>query len=245
MKFKRTVRRVVALLAAALLLAAACGGNDDEAAPAPTGVETPMATEQPTQLATPTATEQPTPVATVSATQVPTPVEVAPVQIFGPPLGPIGESPEADPAFGQPVPGLSGTAIDGSPLEWTPGERPAAIVFLAHWCPACQAEVVEFTSWLAAGNNLPEGVDLLSVVTLVDPDRDYYPPSQWLADEGWPFPVLVDSADNEIAAAYGQSGTPFWVFVFGDGTLALRGSGRIPPEGLAELFDQMLAPGEG
>ena len=245
MKFKRTVRRVVALLAAALLLAAACGGNDDEAAPAPTGVETPMATEQPTQLATPMATEQPTPVATVSATQVPTPVEVAPVQIFGPPLGPIGESPEADPAFGQPVPGLSGTAIDGSPLEWTPGERPAAIVFLAHWCPACQAEVVEFTSWLAAGNNLPEGVDLLSVVTLVDPDRDYYPPSQWLADEGWPFPVLVDSADNEIAAAYGQSGTPFWVFVFGDGTLALRGSGRIPPEGLAELFDQLLAPGEG
>ncbi|WP_419847166.1 redoxin family protein [Candidatus Poriferisocius sp.] len=245
MKFKRTVRRVVALLAAALLLAAACGGNDDEAAPAPTGVETPMATEQPTQLATPTATEQPTPVATVPATEVPTPVEVAPVQIFGPPLGPIGESPEADPAFGQPVPGLSGTAIDGSPLEWTPGERPAAIVFLAHWCPACQAEVVEFTNWLAAGNNLPEGVDLLSVVTLVDPDRDYYPPSQWLADEGWPFPVLVDSADNEIAAAYGQSGTPFWVFVFGDGTLALRGSGRIPPEGLAELFDQLLAPGEG
>lgn len=245
MKFKRTVRRVVALLAAALLLAAACGGNDDEAAPAPTGVETPMATEQPTQLATPMATEQPTPVATVPATEVPTPVEVAPVQIDGSPLGPIGESPEADPAFGQPVPGLSGTSIDGSPLEWTPGDRPAAIVFLAHWCPACQAEVVEFTSWLAAGNNLPEGVDLLSVVTLVDPDRDYYPPSQWLADEGWPFPVLVDSADNEIAAAYGQAGTPFWVFVFGDGTLALRGSGRIPPEGLAELFDQLLAPGEG
>ena len=83
-------------------------------------------------------------------------VEVAPVQISGDPLGPIGESPEADPAFGQPVPGLSGTAIDGSPLAWIPGERPAAIVFLAHWCPACQAEVVELTDWLAAGNNLPE-----------------------------------------------------------------------------------------
>ena len=245
MKFKRTVRRVVALLAAALLLAVACGGNDDEAAPAPTGAETPMATEQPTQLATPMATEQPTSVATVPATQVPTPVEVAPVQIVGPSLGPIGESPEADPAFGQPVPGLSGTAIDGSPLEWVPGKQPAAIVFLAHWCPACQAEVVELTGWLAEGNNLPEGVHLLSVVTLVDPDRDYYPPSQWLADEGWPFPVMVDSADNEIAAAFGQAGTPFWVFVFGDGTLALRGSGRIPPEGLAELFDQLLASGEG
>ena len=172
-------------------------------------------------------------------------VEVAPVQISGDPLGPIGESPEADPAFGQPVPGLSGTAIDGSPLAWTPGERPAAIVFLAHWCPACQAEVVELTDWLAAGNTLPEGVDLLSVVTLVDSDRDKYPPSKWLADEGWPFPVLVDSSDNEIAAAFGQAGTPFWAFVFGDGTLALRGSGRIPPEGLAQLFDQLLAPGDG
>ena len=172
-------------------------------------------------------------------------VEVAPVKIVGDPLGPIGESPEADPAFGQPAPGLSGTAIDGSPLEWSPGERPAAIVFLAHWCPACQAEVAELTDWLDEGNNLPEGVDLLSVVTLVDSDRDNYPPSQWLAEEGWPFPVLVDSSDSEIAVAFGQAGTPFWVFVFGDGTLAFRGSGRIPPEGLAQLFDQLLAPGDG
>ena len=168
-------------------------------------------------------------------------VEVAPVQISGQPLGSLGVS--SDPALGQPVPGLAGTATDGSPLAWTPGERPAAIVFLAHWCPACQAEVAELTDWLDEGNNLPEGVDLLSVVTLVDSNRDNYPPSQWLAAEGWPFPVLVDSADNEIAVAFGQAGTPFWVFVFGDGTLALRGSGRIPPEGLAELFDQLLAPG--
>ena len=101
------------------------------------------------------------------------------------------------------------------------------------------------TDWLAAGNQLPDGVDLLSVVTLVDSDRDNYPPSQWLADEAWPFPVLVDSADNEIAVAFGQAGTPFWAFVFGDGTLALRGSGRIPPEGLAQFFDQLLAPGAG
>ncbi|MCY3962211.1 MAG: TlpA disulfide reductase family protein [bacterium] len=172
-------------------------------------------------------------------------VEVAPVQISGDPLGPIGESPEADPAFGQPVPGLSGTSMDGSPLSWAPGERPAAIVFLAHWCPACQAEVAELTDWLDEGNNLPDGVDLLSVVTLVDSDRDNFPPSQWLADEAWPFPVLVDSSDNEIAVALGQAGTPFWVFVFGDGTLAFRGSGRIPPEGLAQLFDQLLAPGDG
>ncbi len=244
MNSKRTVRRVVALIAAVLLLAAACGGDDDTA-PDPTSVASQTATEQPTPLETSTATEQPTLAATPTATEVPTAVEVAPVQVVGQPLGPIGDSPDADPAFRQPVPALYGTAIDGSPLEWTPGERPAAIVFLAHWCPACQAEVVELTNWLAEGNSLPEGVDLLSVVTLVDSSRDNYPPSEWLADEGWPFPILVDSSDNEVAVAFGQAGTPFWVFVFGDGTLALRGSGRIPPEGLAELFDQLLAPGDG
>ncbi|MCQ3809648.1 MAG: redoxin family protein [Acidimicrobiia bacterium] len=244
MNSKRPVRRFVALTATVLLLAAACGGDDDTA-PDPTSVASPPATEQPAPSETPAATEQPTPAETPTATQVPTVVEVAPVQVVGQPLGPIGASPDADPAFGQPVPALNGTAIDGSPLEWTPGERPAAIVFLAHWCPACQAEVVELTNWLAEGNSLPEGVDLLSVVTLVDSGRDNYPPSQWLADEGWPFPVLVDSADNEVAVAFGQAGTPFWAFVFGDGTLALRGSGRIPPEGLAQLFDQLLAPSDG
>ncbi len=166
-------------------------------------------------------------------------VEVAAVQISGQPLGPLGES--SDPALGQPIPGLAGTAIDGSPLAWTPGERPAAIVYLAHWCPACQAEVAELADWLDAGNQLPEGVDVISVVTLVDSGRDNYPPSRWLASEGWPFPVLVDSADNEIAVALGQAGTPFWVFAYADGTLATRGSGRIAPDDLAGFFDQLLA----
>ncbi len=170
-------------------------------------------------------------------------VEVAPVQITGQPLGPLGES--NDPALGQPVPGLSGTTIDGSSLAWTPGERPAAIVFLAHWCPACQAEVAELTDWLDAGRELPDGVDFLSIVSLVDSERDNYPPSRWLADEGWPFPVLVDSADNEIAAALGQAGTPFWVFALADGTLATRGSGRILPDDLARLFDQLMTQSEG
>ncbi len=168
-------------------------------------------------------------------------VEVAPVVIDGLPLGPLGET--SDPAHGQPMPQLSGTAIDGSPFTWTPGERPAAFVFLAHWCPACQAEVTELTEWLEQGNELPAGVDLLSIVTLVDPESDNYPPSQWLAEEGWPFPALVDSVDNETSAALGQSGTPFWLFVYADGTVALRGSGRIGPDTLSGYFDQLLALG--
>ena len=215
MDSKRKARRIAAFIAAALLTVAACGANDDDAAPA----------------------------ASNGNDTVPETVEVAPVEIDGQPLGPMGES--NDPALGQPVPGLSGTAIDGSPLAWAPGERPAAIVFLAHWCPACQAEVVELTEWLDAGNKLPEGVDLLSIVTRVDSERDNYPPSRWLADEAWPFPALVDSASSEIAVAFGQAGTPFWVFAFADGTLATRGSGRILPDDLARLFDQLLAQAEG
>lgn len=173
----------------------------------------------------------------------PTPVEIAMVEIDGDPFGPSGESP--DPAIGRQVPGLSGTAIDGTPLIWTPGERPTVMVFLAHWCPACQAEVAELTDWLDAGNELPPGVDFLSIVSLVNSERDNYPPSEWLAAEGWPFPVLVDSSGNEIAVALGQSGTPFWLFVNSDGSLAFRGSGQLHPDELAVLFDQLLARGEG
>ena len=229
MKFKSTICRVVALVAASLLLAAACGGNDDEAAPVPTGVETPMATERPTPTPTPTATEVPA--------LVP---ETAAVSFEGVPAGTLLEFTE-----GQLVPGFSGTAMDGSPFEWVPGPEPTVIVFLAHWCPACQNEIAELTHWLDEGNRLPEGVEFFGISTLVNSERDNYPPSRWLRDEGWPFPVLLDDADSTLSDVFRLSGTPFWVIINENGTLASRGSGQILPDDLAGLFDQLIIPPEG
>ncbi|WP_419848519.1 TlpA family protein disulfide reductase [Candidatus Poriferisocius sp.] len=229
MNSKHCARRVVALAAVALLLVAACGSNDDDAPPVPTTDATPAATEQPTPAPTPTATEAPTPVP-----------ETAAVSFDGVPTGTLPEFTE-----GQLVPGFSGTAMDGSSFEWRPGPEPTVIVFLAHWCPACQNEIAELTHWLDEGNRLPEGVEFFGISTLVNPERDNYPPSQWLKDEGWPFPVLLDDADSTLSDAFSLSGTPFWVIINENGMLASRGSGQILPDDLAGLFDQLLEPLEG
>ena len=243
---KRRVRFSAVLVAAALLLVA-CGGNDDDAAPVPTATEAPPATVQPTATEVPPATVQPTateaPPATVqpTATEAPTPVpETAPVSFDGFSAGTLPEL-----ADGLLVPGFSGTAMDGTSFEWTPGSAPTVIVFLAHWCPACQNEVAEMTHWLDEGNQLPKGVEFFGISTLVNPERDNYPPSQWLREEGWPFPVLLDDPDSTMSAVFRLSGTPFWAIINADGALASRGSGQIPPDDLAGLFDQLLAPTEG
>lgn len=241
MNSKRSARRVVALAAAVLLLAAACGSNDDYEAPVPTAAASPAPTQPPTPAATPVATQDPTATVAPAATQAPTPVgETAPITFEGFPADIVPEL-----APGAVVPGFSGTAMDGSAFEWTPGSAPTVIVFLAHWCPACQNEVDEMTHWLDEGNQLPAGVDFFGVSTLVNPDRDNYPPSQWLRDEGWPFPVLLDDTDSVLSAVFRLSGTPFWVVINHEGRLVFWDSGQISPDDLVGLFDQLLAPGDG
>lgn len=241
MNSKRNARRVAALAAAVVLLVAACGGNDDDAAPAPTAVATPAVTEPPTPAATPAATQEPTATAVPTATEAPMPVaETAPISFEGFSADMVPEL-----APGAVVPGFSGTAMDGAPFEWTPGTAPTVIVFLAHWCPACQNEVAELTHWLDEGNQLPAGVEFFGVSTLVNPERDNYPPSQWLRDEGWPFPVLLDDADSIMSAVFRLSGTPFWVVLNQDGRLVFWDSGQITPDDLVRLFNQLLAPAEG
>ncbi|MXW41923.1 MAG: redoxin domain-containing protein [Acidimicrobiia bacterium] len=142
---------------------------------------------------------------------------------------------------GQKIPSITGTTINGSPFEWVSGTTPTVMVFLAHWCPACRNEVAELTRWLDDGNSLPEGVDFFSVSTLVHPDRDNYPPSQWLKDEKWPFDVLVDDPENTLSSVFGLTGTPFWVIIDGNGFLSIRSSGQLRPENLHQLFQKVLA----
>lgn len=75
--------------------------------------------------------------------------------------------------------------------------------------------------------------------TSVDKSRDNYPPSTWLADEGWPFPVVVDSTAQEAARALGLRFFPTTVFVNSDGTVALRVTGVTGIDNLLAIFSQM------
>ena len=112
------------------------------------------------------------------------------------------------------------------------------VVFLAHWCPACNAEVPVINQWLEE-SGVPEGTEVRTVATAIDATRPNYPPDQWLRERSWTVPTLTD-IDGSIAAAYGVDSFPYWVFVDADGIV--RGSGNAQSvESLTEIAEGLRA----
>jgi cytochrome c biogenesis protein CcmG, thiol:disulfide interchange protein DsbE len=164
--------------------------------------------------------------------------EVWPVTITGTPLDPLGA--ETDTAVGQQAPQLSGFTFDGSPVVVDPSKGPVMLVFLAHWCPHCNREIPELLKWKDSGA-VPDDLQVIAVATAVNPDRDFYPPSSWIVDKGWTWPVLADSETSEAAQAMGVSGFPFSVIIGEDGTVLGRSSGELGQDGIQAWVDATLA----
>jgi cytochrome c biogenesis protein CcmG, thiol:disulfide interchange protein DsbE len=136
-----------------------------------------------------------------------------------------------DPAVGSPAP-----AITGETVSVAPGSNPTIVLFLAHWCPNCQAEVPRLTDWVEA-NGMPEGIDVIGVATSSTPTQGNYPPSVWLEREEFPFPVIYDDEEGTAAVAYGLSAFPFWVVLDSDGNVVERFAGELPSEAaITDLF---------
>jgi thiol-disulfide isomerase/thioredoxin len=147
-----------------------------------------------------------------------------------------------DAAVGLTAPMLGSVDFDGKNVQVGGATgSPYALVFLAHWCPHCQAEVPRLVA--VAENGQIEGVDVFGVATGTSESQPNYPPSAWLAREDWPFPVLVDDASSSAANAYGLTGYPYLVFVDADGTVVGRTSGEVSEEDLQKIF-AALAAGE-
>lgn len=164
----------------------------------------------------------------------------SPVAVDGQAL-PVFEASAGDAAVGQPAPRVEGVSSDGEPVTIS-GQGPQILVFLAHWCPHCQVEVPAIVA-ATASPDWPENVTVTGVTTATDNNRENYPPSSWLEDEGWPFPVLADDADSGAAGAYGISGFPYMVFIDADGNIAMRNSGELGAEAFLALADS-LSKGE-
>ena len=148
------------------------------------------------------------------------------------------ESPETDTALGLPIPEVSGADFDGTLVSITRDGRAKMIVFVAHWCAVCQQEVPIIMDWLP-GATIPAGVDLYSVSAGVDRSRPNYPPSAWLDREGWTVPLIMDDDAGSIAAAYGLSAYPYFVFVNAAGNVVGRLTGGMPAETIASLVAQL------
>jgi thiol-disulfide isomerase/thioredoxin len=125
-----------------------------------------------------------------------------------------------------PAPEVRGSSFDGAPVAIAHDGRPKVVLFVAHWCPHCQREVALIQDWVDSGA-VPEGVDLISVATSIDPARPNYPPDAWFQREGWTVPVIVDPT-NSVANAYGLPAFPYWVFIGPDGTIRARAIGELP-----------------
>lgn len=167
------------------------------------------------------------------------------VEVSGDPLpqypsgGGLAADPSTDPAVGTTPPTLTGEGFDGEPVTIEPGGgTPMVVVFAAHWCPHCQAEIPIIQDWIDEGN-LPEDVQVNMVSTGVQADQNNYPPSEWLAQEGWSEQVLLDNPDQSAAQAYGLSGYPYMVFVDADGEVVQRASGELPIDQFGSLVDQI------
>jgi thiol-disulfide isomerase/thioredoxin len=158
--------------------------------------------------------------------------ENQPVTVSGDPLAPF-DTPENDTTIGTQAPGLQGFTFDGTDLSITPGAtgRATMLVFLAHWCPHCNAEIPVLIEWKNSGA-VPDSLDVFGVSTAVFSDRDNYPPSKWVADMKFPWPVMADSETNTAAAAYGVRGFPSFALVDAQGEVLYRADGQ---KSLAEI----------
>jgi thiol-disulfide isomerase/thioredoxin len=156
------------------------------------------------------------------------PGEFQPVTAMGEALPPLEESvpaPGSDPAEGVAAPVLAGFDFSGSPVTLTPSGKPRLLVFLAHWCPHCNAEIPRLIEWNESGQ-MPDSLEVVGITTGSRDDQANWPPSQWLVDMEWPWAVMADSEKQDAAYAMGVSGYPGLVLLDGDGSVLVRRSGE-------------------
>ncbi|HMQ27760.1 MAG TPA: redoxin domain-containing protein, partial [Acidimicrobiales bacterium] len=100
--------------------------------------------------------------------------QTASVTVDGAPLPQFTEGRE-DAAVGETAPTLRGRTFTGEPVTiGGPSDQPSIVVFVAHWCPHCQAEVPRLVEWRADGT-IPDDIRLVGVATGTDENQPNYP----------------------------------------------------------------------
>lgn len=231
----RFTRRTAAAVLVAALALSACGGSDGP-------VADPSTTDSDELVANPDDPNSPN--ATVAPDLPDNLVDViGPVEVIGDELPPLTtDTPSADPAAGMPAPVLVGLDYDGRPVRIdATAAGPTMVVFLAHWCPACNAEIPVINQ-LRDDGLIPREVSVVAVSTAVTPGQPNFPPDRWLDDKDWTFPAMADGVDMETesfvaSSAFGVTGFPFVTLIDGNGNVAARWSGGRNPGDIATLLE--------
>jgi len=142
----------------------------------------------------------------------------------------------SDPGVGQTAPDVVGQQFDNSRIAITNDGKPKVVMFVAHWCPHCQAEVPRIQKWLD-DNGMPSDVELYTVATATDSSKPNYSPAAWLRRAGWSVPTMVDDKKSDAATAYGLASYPYFVAVGANGKVVQRGSGELTTDQWVALLD--------
>jgi cytochrome c biogenesis protein CcmG/thiol:disulfide interchange protein DsbE len=167
------------------------------------------------------------------------PVDVA-VGVTGDALPPFTTG--GDSAIGMVAPEVTSVNFEGEPSNISHDGVPKLVVFLAHWCPHCQAEVPAVQAWIDA-NGIPEGVEFVSVATSISSARANYPPNAWLEEESWTQRVVMDDEANTLGAVYGLKAFPYYVMLDGSGTVIQRMTGEQDPALIGAILEGLALNG--
>lgn len=157
---------------------------------------------------------------------------------------PVLDPGSEDVAVGLTAPTVTGADWNGNPVSIEPDGTPKIVIFLAHWCPHCQAEVPVIQQWINEGN-VPDTVEIVSVATGTDRLRPNWPPQDWLEEEGWTPPVIMDDELTTVAVNYGMGSTPMFAVLDGENNNLGRISGELPVETLDQLVQVAEASIDG
>ena len=154
----------------------------------------------------------------------------------------LGDPIPVDPEIGYLAPAFKAQLNDGTKLVTVdPADGTVRLIgFFAHWCPHCQREVPRVAKWLEE-NTIPAEIEILAVSTAVREGTPNYPPSEWFTKERWPTDIFVDNQENDLAAAFGLAGFPYWVLVDATGRVVHRSSGELTEEQFGYLVELAIS----
>jgi len=126
--------------------------------------------------------------------------------------------------------------IDGNEVHLTDFiGKPIVLNFWASWCGPCKSEMPDFNE---VCQELGEEIQFL-MVNMTDGSRETVETaSEFVAQQGYTFPVFYDTAQN-AAMVYGVYSLPTTLFIDAEGYLTAYASGAIPRESLLQGIDMI------
>ena len=167
--------------------------------------------------------------------------ETATVEVVGETLPPMPEGVRIsdasnDAAAGTVAPTITGTGFDGSEVTIGPDGRAKAVYFVAHWCPHCQEEV-PLVQGLVDQGTVPADLDVYAVSTAVNSGQGNFPPSAWLAEEGFTPMTMRDDETSTAFAGFGGGSFPYVVYLDADNQVVARSAGSLDAETTTQLWE--------